>query len=700
MMYKLALRNVRRSARDYMVYFFTMAVVTALMFSFNTLLFSRDVLNMFEIAMILEVMIGLATFFILLITAWLINYMVRFILEKRSREFGIYLLIGFKKKEIARLYIRENLILGAGAFAAGLIFGILLQQILMSVFYTMVQMDYHLRLEFNRNCLLMTFLCYLFCYLLALFRCKRRFKKMNIHDLMDIQKKNEEIKESHERGKRVLLPLSLLFFLVFGFFLFCYKNWDAGVLILFLVGLVLVIYLFYTGVSAWIFCYLREKRDGMYRGNTLFLLRQFSAKIRTMSFTMGTLTALFTLALLGSAVAFMFNHFQSEILKDKYPFDVQINSSDPEDDFRKEMALLEKEADVEEFFRYYIYENGTNQMNTWLYTHLRLFGREYLKEDNTPDFEKIKENSSMTYCDLDTYMCLSDYNHLRKMIGLSEITLEENAYAIHLKERVFLETGDFSEELSIQGGDGELSFAGYYTEGFSQDGHNGGDYVIVVPDAVIKEMRPYYAEFVADLKGEAPSGLDDKLDNLISEAYKYNAQGHVMTEASAEEAYWEEEELGNSCCGSDTIVVYAMKNLVRDNAIPEIKYMLSAIVFPLFYVGLVFLCVALTVLSVQQLSDSAKYKFRYQVLFQIGYSRGEISGIILKQLLFYYGCPLLAALAISGVITVYAGGKFNFYTGIKTPGFMYFFISALFFLGIYFLYFILTYIGFKRNVER
>lgn len=195
MMFKLAVQNVRRSARDYLVYFFTMAVVTALMFSFNTLLFSRDLLNMFETAGIMEVMIGLATFFILLIIAWLINYMVRFILEKRSREFGIYLLIGFKKKEIAKLYIRENLILGAGAFAAGLVFGILLQQILMSVFYAMVQMDYHLHLEFNKNSLLMTFSCYFFCYLLALFRCKRRFKKMNIHDLMDSQKKNEEIKD-------------------------------------------------------------------------------------------------------------------------------------------------------------------------------------------------------------------------------------------------------------------------------------------------------------------------------------------------------------------------------------------------------------------------------------------------------------------------------------------------------------------------
>ena len=700
MMYKLALRNVKRSARDYLVYFLTMAVVTALMFSFHTLLFSKDVQEMFQVAGIMAVMIGIATFFIVVIIAWLIRYMVRFILEKRGREFGIYLLVGFQKKEIARLYIRENLLLGFGAFAVGIVLGMLFQQILLAIFYTMVQMDYRLHLEWNRNCILMTAGCYLGCYFLALFSCKRRFKKMNIHDLMDSQKKNEEIKESHEKGKRLLLPLSLLFLGAFGVFLFCFKNWDTGALTLFLVGLVLTIYLFYTGVSAWIFCYLKNRGDGVYRRDRLFLLRQFSSKVRTMSFTMGTLTALFTLALLGSSVALMFNHFQNQILVDKYPFDVQIYDSSVEEDFHQEMELLESETRVEEFYRYYIYENGTNQVNGWLYTHLKLFGSQYRKADGTPDWEKIGKNEEMIYCDFDTYMGLSDYNHLRQMLGLTEIDLREDEYAIHIKKRVFRETGDFSGELVVEGNGRTLSFAGYHTEGFSQDGQNGGDYVIIVPDSVIAGMRPYYGELVADVTGDVPSDLQRKLDDLEKDEEKINSQGHVMTEASADYEAWEDEEIGNSCSGSDTIVVYAAKNLVRDNVIPEIKYMLSSIVFPLFYVGLVFLCVALTVLSVQQLSDSAKYRFRYQVLSQIGYSRREISGIILKQLLWYYMCPLLLAMAISGLIAVYAGGKFNFYTGTQTPGFMYFLLSVFLFVGIYLVYFAVTYIGFKRNVER
>ena len=774
---KLAFRNVKRSARDYLIYFLTMTVVAALMFSFNTLIFSEDVQNMFETAGMMAVMIGAATVFIVLIVAWLTSYMVRFILEKRSREFGIYLLIGMKKKEIAGLYIQENLFLGTGAFVLGMALGLLLQQILLAVFYGMVQMNYHLHLELNRSCILMTASCYGGCYFLALFGCRRKFKKMSIRDLMDSQKKNEEVRGKHEKAKRLLLPFSLLFFAIFGVFLFCWKNWNVGIVLLFLTGLVLTIYLFYTGIAAWISYYVRKKGKAVYRGDALFLLRQFSSKVRTMSFTMGTLSALFTLALLGSTVALMFNHFQDEILVNKFPFDVQVYSSNAEDDFRQEISLLKKKTQVKETFIYQIYENGTNQVNAWLYTHLRVFGSDYLKKDGTPNWKKISRNAEMVYCNYDTYMKLSDYNHLRRMLGLPEIVLGEGEYAIHIKERVLKETGDFSAELNIEGKDGPLAFAGYHTESFSQDGHNGGDYVIVVPDSVIdgeasemtagrtaeneqsrpdsvidgevskttvgrtdeneqsrpgfvidgeesekadgrtaenvqsrlnsvtdgtsgaKEMRPYYSELAADLEGAAPAGLQDKLDNLETDPKKRNTQGHVKTEA-ADDYDWEEENRGNSCCGSDTIVVFVAKNLVRDNLIPELKGILLSLIFPLFYVGLVFFCVALTVLSVQQLGDSSKYRFRYRVLSQMGCSRKEISRIILKQLLGYYMCPALEALAVSGVISIYAGGRFNFYTGTHTPAAGYFLISASLFFGIYVAYFSVTCVGFRRNIER
>ena len=293
MTYKLAFRNVRRSARDYLVYFLTMTFVTALMFAFNTVIFSERVGKMFEVAGLMAGMIGMATFFIVLIIAWLINYMVQFILEKRSREFGLYLLIGMRKKEVARLYLRESLLMGTAAFCLGLLLGFLLQQILLAILYGMLKMDQPLGIEWNGWCFLMTFLCYFGCYFLALFRCKRRFRKMNIRDLMDAQHRGEEIREGKIGRKKVWLPVSLLALALLEGALYLGFIRDGGSIAGFLVGLVVFIYLFYVGISAWVVGYVRKKGDRIYHNGNLFLLRQFASKVRTMQFTMGTLTALF-----------------------------------------------------------------------------------------------------------------------------------------------------------------------------------------------------------------------------------------------------------------------------------------------------------------------------------------------------------------------------------------------------------------------
>lgn len=684
---KLAFRNVRRSARDYLVYVLTMTFIVSLMFAFNSIIFSKDLRKMYEMATMMAVMIGIATFFIVLIVAWLINYMVRFMLEKRSREFGIYLLIGMKKKEVSRLYMKENVMLGVCSFVIGMGFGMLLQQVLLVILYSIVQLEMRPHLEFNRYCFLMTTCCYAGCYLLALFRSDRRFRKMNIHDLMSENQKNEELKEKNEKTKRLLLPLSILFIIAFGIWILSGNVQSVGAATGFLLGLFVTVYVFYTGLSAWIICYVKKKGNAIYRGQNLFLLRQFASKLKTMRFTMGTLTVLFMIAFLGCSVALMFTDWQNQVLKMKFPFDVQVNNEDPEYDFARELKIVKKETDVKDSCVYRIYENHTSDMNTWLYTHLRYFGDEYLKQDGTPDKKKLRKSiGDDVYCQYDTYIGLSDYNHLRNMLGYSEVTLGSDEYILQIKKRVYEETGNFTDEVKIRDQGETLKCKKICTESFSQDGHNGGDYVIVVPDERIAHMAPYYSELAVSVAGKVPDNLQNKLDNLSD---KHDYAGHT---------YMEEDD-NNVCYGTDTVVTYDAVNLVRENASAEVRYMLTCITFPCMYIGLVFLCIALTVLSVQQLSDSAKYRFRYQVLSKIGLGRREIHRTVFRQLFGYYLCPAIFSAVISGIIAVYMGARFNFYTGVSTPVLQYFAISFALFFGVYAIYFGATYVGFVRNIE-
>lgn len=707
MLNKLAFRNMRRSARDYLVYILTMTVVTALMYSFNSLFFQNELAMYFSMDGVdmMSVMIGLATFFIVLIVAWLINYMVRFMLEKRSTEFGIYLLLGMKKKTISRLYVRENILLGCIAFVLGCVLGVLVQQILTTVMFSMVRMEYHLHIVVDRRTILMTVLCYAGCYLLALIRCRHKFRKMNIQALMNAKRQNEEVKEKHEELKKLILPVSVLFIFLF-WTVFGMLQQNALDIFLFLVGLVLTIYLFYTGLSAWIICYVRQKGNGIYRSQNLFLLRQFASKIRTMQFTLGTLTSLFTLALMGASIALMFSIYENTVLDDKFPFDIQMFSADLEDDFSDEKAVIHAMGLEPQYYSYHIYTDQEIQANTWLLTHLRDWGTMYRNADGTPNMPEIEKMLSCDYIyyPFDTYIGISDYNQLRAILGYDEIPLASGEYLVQIKPRLEHEVQEIGKDLRIAdaSGQGLLTCAGIVADPFSQDGHNGTDYLLVVPDAVLERMTPYYSELAAHVDGEIPAMLQSSLDALEPEDNE-DAPATPQFSLIVPETENNEKESGKKemelCIGSDNIVTYSGAYLVRDNLIPMLKYLLGGLIIPLFYIGLVFVCVAMTVLSVQQLSDSAKYKFRYDVLAKLGLDRGQIRRLIRRQLAAYYLCPALLAMIISGKMILFVSSHFVAMTGVPTAVGGFFLESIALFFGIYLVYFIVTYVGFQRNIE-
>ena len=691
-MKKLSFRNMKRSTKDYLVYMLTMTLVVALLYAFGSLIFRNGLEQYFSMKLqgLMGVMIGLATFFIMLIVSWLINYMVKFMLERRSAEFGIYLLLGMKKRTIAGLYIRENFLLGGVSFLIGTAAGILLQQVLMAVMFSMVQMEYRLSIAPDGRTLFMAAVCFGGCYLLALFRCKRKFKKMNIQALMNAKRRNEEIREKHEHRKQLLFPLSVFFILLF------WKMFgrlaSTQQVMYFLIGLVVTIYLFYLGLSAFVICYVRKGGAAVYKGQNLFLLRQFASKMRTMQFTMGTLTALFTLALLGASFALMFSDYENSVLDGKFPFDVQIYSKNTDDDFAEEKRVIEENAAVSSFYSYHIYTDEENTVNTWMLTHLQAWGAMFRSADGTPDEAAIErvlrdESGDGTYYTYDTYMGLTDYNHLRELLGYEKVELGQSQYLVQIKPRLEREVRKIGEELRIKdaSGRGFLSCAGILAEPFSQDGHNGADYVVVVPDEVLGRMRPYYAELVADLDGQAPFGLQEKLEALLPAG------------ESEEDLYAEGHVAGDICCGSDTIISIVELNLVRDNLLPEVKYMLATMIIPLFYIGLVFVCVAVTVLAVQQVSDAAKYQYRYEVLSRLGLSRAAMERLIFKQLAAWYLCPALLAVVISGRMILFASDSFIMMTGVPTSVGGFFGKSVALFFGIYLVYFVVTYVEFRRN---
>lgn len=700
MLNKLSLRNARRSAKDYLVYLITMTIMAAMMFAFDAMMLSKDILSMCQESGVLAGMLGMASAFIVGIIAWLIRYMMRFMLEKRSREFGTYLLLGMNKKQVSKVYMRENILMGAMAFVLGIIAGIFLHQILMTVFYQIFNKDYQLHIRIGGWCLLLTAGIYFLCYFFALRKNKRLFKKMTIADLMRMEKENEQVKEGKSGIRQIWFFLAVAYFIFFDIMLLRGNYTILGV-ILVSIGFVIAIYALYYGLSAFLIRYVKKKPNGIYKKGRLFLFRQYITKLKTMRFTMGTLTVLFTCALLGCSVALMFAKFQGQAVNNIMPFDILVYSADTSDDFAEEQAAIQNSCDVKELLIYQVYQDGTHEMNDYLYTHGDTINKKYRNADGSLN-ETAVEQDGYEYYDYDTYMRLSDYNKLREMLGYDAISLAEDEYAIQIKSRMEKDLNEEIRQRNIQTQQGELSLAEIYTIGFSQSGNNGADYLLIVPDAVCQEMTPYFSDLAVMASGEVPGKLQETLENIrLSKNGKIpEAEFEQLQEAGEipEDEEWESSAMGGA--GTDQIISASGYDvIVRNELGTQLKLAITSLTFPLVYIGLVFLCVALTIMAVQQLSDSSKYRFRYDVLSKLGLNKREIDRIIFKQLFSFYLVPILVAVMLSAVTAIFAGNQFVRYTGAQGNGLYYFGIALIIFIGVYLVYFGATYIGFKRNVH-
>ena len=188
----------------------------------------------------------------------------------------------------------------------------------------------------------------------------------------------------------------------------------------------------------------------------------------------------------------MFCDFENTALKAKFPFDVLIYSDQVQDDFQDEKEVLQQEADVKEMLRYHIYTDQKDQINTWMLTHLEQYGTMYQNKNGKPDRKRVTKmlENDGTYCRYDTYMGQTDYNRLRKMLGYEPVHFESDQYIVQTKKRLQKDVASIGKDLHLTAADEktELTFAGVQAEPFAQDGHNGGDYIVVVGDKLLQSM--------------------------------------------------------------------------------------------------------------------------------------------------------------------------------------------------------------------
>lgn len=665
MLIKLAFQNAKRSLREYAIYIVTLAMVAAFMLAFNSLIFSKSIREICSMGVFVGIMIGFAAVIVFVILFWLVSYMVDFMMKKRSREFATYQILGIEEKQIANMFLFENLLLGCGSMLVGMLPGMLLQSILGKLFLSVFQ-NMEISVEFVPQNFLLTGTMYLVILFCVLGKARRKLCKMNIMQLMQKEKQNEILGNKHIGLKKMQLPVSILYFVLFDLCLILKKFTMANSVFL-LAVFVFCCYLFYSGLSAFLLSYVEKKRNGIYKGNTLFFLRQILSKVQSMRIVMGTIMVFFTFAFVSFAIAIMFHDYLDSQINEKLPFDTILYEADTAADFEQEKQLIQEECQITADYTYQIYQNGSTLLRDYMATHKKGSSEVQMTEGQADYFA------------FDTYMKLSDYNALMRLLGHKEISLSDQSCRIQTKQRFVAGLQELLESTPIVIDGVPLINSEFCVDGFALNGQNGADFVIVIPDKFAANMQPFYSLYAANLQGELS---EDSYNNLKDMVQKKNTLHDTIV--------WGR--------GTDDFVT--VTDMVQVKAVQgkQICFVLGALSYPLVYIGIIMLCVGITILSVQQLSDLPGYRRNYSILQQMGMSEKESARLIGKQIAVFYLLPYLTAILIGAGFTVWISAYFVYYTGIHSFVLLYFVEALTAVTGIYGIYYLSTWTYMKKAI--
>ncbi len=655
MLSKLAIRNVKRSSRDYIIYLITVTLAFSLMFALNLVSWSDAVVNISENMDTFKSVIIFVNVIVIFVICFLINYTTRFMFSKRSKEFGTYMLLGIKKKKISKMFLLENIILGFIALILSIPFGFIFSQFISFFIVKVLELSQTIFIEFNLMSFILLFIYFIAIYLLVLFFAYRRIKKVKIYDLLYLEKQNEEKVIKTKKSRTIIFVISILIgigaYLIWNTQIRPDIVQDSSVLTYLMIGIVLFIISIY-GVMFSLSDFLLSivlKKNIKYRKDNLFVARAFSSKARTMGWTLGTLGVLIMFTSLFLNFSSLNKGLYDSIVETTSPFDISMFFEN-RDTVLKAYNIIEEDYTITDSVIYYVYL------------------------DSNSNIEKLLPSYSYKNDSTDFIMKISDYNKLLSMKGKNRISLNDDEYLLVIETAgLSLVQSDSIKEITLSNGN-TLHQKDITTELFFY-GLSNASYVVVVPDNVVYNLNIYQTFMSINTKEETTKDYEEKLNNEL------RSDLCLIDENGREECHY-------------------YRTTIKGAVIETSNLMTVIVTAVCVYMSFIFVAIVGTILAIQSLSDSTKYQYRYMVLKRLGVKNEQLYKTIRKQLYILFAMPAIYPIIIS-FITVYLLNRI--YAPLlpsSTAYLSYFFVSIIIFLLIYSIYFIATYFGFKRNIDK
>lgn len=689
MLAKLALKNIKRSIKDYAIYFFTLVLGVAIFYVFNALDSQSIMLDVSDrvrdMMELVSVIMGIVSVFVAFILGALIIYASRFLIKRRSKEFGIYLTLGMSKRKISLILLIETIFIGFLSLAVGLLLGIVASQfasVLVANMFDANMTNFHF--VFSASALIQTLIYFGIIYVVVMIFNTIVVSRQKLINLLSSSRRNEKIKNKNLWVCTVVFIIAAII-LGYAYYLvtaglenLVMDSDGPGILIVpILMGVVATFMLFWS-LSGILLRIIMSFKKVYYNKLNAFVLRQFSSKINTTVASMSVICLMifFTICILGSALSI--NQTLHQSLETALPMDAQVESmgddapSIPEIYKQENINIDELLTDIQSYDTYmtegYFISGVTGNLINF--------------DDLSTDTIEITDGEATVeeVISTKTFVHLSDYNRMAKIFQLPELELAKDEYAVLSDLRPMIEYMNkiLEHDAQLKIGNATLKpKTDKCINGTIELAMNGMNYgTFIVPDDLkITGEHLYRKEYLLGnfADPEQAEEIERKLGSINNRFYSN----------------------GNASDDESGIYYYSVNT--RQEIIDNSVGTSAMVTFIGLYLGIIFLISSAAVLALKELSESSDNRSKYSILRKIGASESMLSRALFWQIFIFFLFPLLVAILHSVFGLMFCDFILSTIGGVdiahSLPG------VALILAVIYGGYFIITYLC-SKNIIR
>ena len=690
---KLALANVRKSARDFAVYFFTLVLGVAVFYAFNSIADSSAVAQLSEdgreMVQLLGDMIGGVSVFVAVILGFLVLYANAFLIRRRRAEFGMYLTLGMGKGDLLKISACETLIVGASSLAVGLLVGIALSQLLSNVCASMmVERVDGVSFALSAPSLAKTAAAFAVIFVVSVVWNSAHLAKSKLIDLLAGSRKNDDLRM---HNVPLLFALFVASLCIIGYSysmllrtgLFSENNID------FLVETLLVcsgtVLLFFS-LSGFLLRVAQLAKPVYLRGLNMVFLRQLASRVNSTFVSMSVIAMALFLALTSVCGGIgIVNAMQSNAeagvrcdasMTSYYEAPDYVKELNPDIDFRTD-AVMRNNYDVAAGLSESAHRNGFDlsdmvSQSAQINFYATDIAFETLREITGESiFDSVGAGVLAGGADQQRAYAvrLSDFNAARTLCGLDPVELGDSECLLWCD---FATTQPYMRKIaaaaptiSLFGCDLKVQ-GGVSADTIECTSVSSRTFEVVVSDSVIDGACLAPDMSVLDMM--VKPGMQQQLAEFI--------QGE------------------NGGLGDDSWPVWEYQN--ADSVRAASHGMTALVSYLAIYIGFVMVVACAAILAIQQLSDASDNARRYELLLKLGAPHSMVSGALFKQVLVCFAFPLMVAIAhtlcamqvVGDVVLVF--GNFDLAASAV--------VTTAVFLAVYGAYFLATYLGARAIV--